>query len=155
MESRTAVITQGHRVASGLSNQSPYPMGTIAMQTPYFLDLGIDLTSYYPGTLNLHFDQQECRLLKANYTFKGVQWADGFAPETFSFVRCELQCEAGKYAAWIYYPHPETKTQHFQNKSILEVIAPFIASLNYADKVTLLYDAKQLSFTTQYKNSKE
>lgn len=149
MESRAAVIAQGHRVASGLSSQTPYPEGTIAMQIPYFLDLGLDLKSYYPGTLNLHFDQQECQLLKPDHTFKHVQWADGFAPETFSFVSCKLLCDSGIYAAWVYYPHPETKTQHFQDQSILEIIAPFIATLKYTDKVTLVYDPKQLSITAK------
>jgi hypothetical protein len=154
MQRRSAIVTQGHRVASGLSSQSPYPKGTIAMQTPYFLDLGLDLTSYYPGTLNLFFEQQKCQILKADYTFERVQWASGFAPESFSFVRCELLCDAGKHAVWIYHPHPETKTQHFQNQSTLEIIAPFIETLHYGDQVTLAYDPKQLSITAnrQYRN---
>jgi hypothetical protein len=149
MQSHTGVIAQGHRVASGLSTETPYPKGTIAMQLPHFLELGLDLRAYYPGTLNVYFDQRVCQVLKPNYTFELVEWADGFAAETFSFVRCELLCDSGSYAAWVYYPHPETKIQHFQDQSIIEIIAPFIASLKYADKVTLIYDPKQLSITAK------
>ncbi|MEO0518268.1 MAG: hypothetical protein AAF171_13325 [Cyanobacteria bacterium P01_A01_bin.116] len=47
------VVVPGHRVASGQAQDSPYPHGTIEMQQPHFLSLGVDLSPYYPGTLNV------------------------------------------------------------------------------------------------------
>ena len=35
------IIRPGHQVASGQSSQSPYPQGTIALQTPFFQSLGL------------------------------------------------------------------------------------------------------------------
>jgi hypothetical protein len=35
----------GHGVASGQAAASPYPAGTIALQSPHFASLGLDLSS--------------------------------------------------------------------------------------------------------------
>ena len=56
-----AVLLEGHGVASGQAlnagqlKTSPYPKGTIAMQAPLFAALGLDLSPFWPGTLNLFF----------------------------------------------------------------------------------------------------
>ena len=42
-----------------------------------------------------------------------------------------------EYEGWIYYPHPETKERHFQSRSIVEVIMPFIPGLEYGSAVEL------------------
>lgn len=140
-----AKVIQGHRVASGLSQESPYPKGTIAMQTPHFLKLGLDLRAYYAGTLNLHFNQHRCVINHADYLFEQVNWAPGFAPETFSFVQCQLHYRDNVYSSLIYYPHPETKIQHFQQESVLEILAPPIAQLNYSDSIALQYDPHKVT----------
>jgi hypothetical protein len=46
-------LRPGHQVASGLAVNNPYPAGTIAMQTPFFKALGLDLSGFYVGTLNV------------------------------------------------------------------------------------------------------
>ncbi|MDJ0715727.1 MAG: VWA domain-containing protein [Prochloraceae cyanobacterium] len=46
-------LGSGHKVASGQASNSPYPRGTIEMQTPFFKKLGLNLTEYFKGTLNL------------------------------------------------------------------------------------------------------
>jgi hypothetical protein len=37
----------------------------------------------------------------------------------------------------VYYPHPETKLRHFQDPSLLEVIAEPIPQIKYGDEVTI------------------
>ena len=70
-----AVLLEGHGVASGQalrsgsSRMSPYPEGTIAMQSPFFAALGRDLSPYWPGTLNLSFAPAELRLKNPDFLF--------------------------------------------------------------------------------------
>ena len=46
-----------------------------------------------------------------------------------------------KCGGYIYYPHPETKPEHFQPDDVLEVIlAEFQDNLSYGDKVELEVD---------------
>ena len=44
----------------------------------------------------------------------------------------------------IYYPHPETKPEHFQAADILEIITFKIDDLNYGDEVILEVDNRQI-----------
>ena len=52
-------VASGQALSSGASGISPYPKGTIAMQSPFFAALGLDLSPYWPGTLNLSFAPSE------------------------------------------------------------------------------------------------
>jgi hypothetical protein len=45
----------------------------------------------------------------------------------------------------VYYPHPETKLRHFQNPSVLEVIALPIADLVYGESLQLLLNSQEIS----------
>ncbi len=47
------VVVEGYGVASGMSEDSPYPEGTITTQLPFFQELGLDFSSFYPATLNV------------------------------------------------------------------------------------------------------
>lgn len=131
------VIQTGHQVASGRAADSPYPAGTIALQMPFFRALGLDLSPYFLGTLNVSIAPHRFKLLQPDYTFPQVQWIADFAPETFSFLSCKLQFQQTWYDSLVYYPHPETKINHFQDPSILEMIAPPIDGIGYGDTVTL------------------
>ena len=77
-----AVLLEGHGVASGQALEpvhlktSPYPKGTIAMQSPYFAALGLDLSPFWPGTLNLSFSPVEVQLRKPDYFFQILEVAD-------------------------------------------------------------------------------
>mgnify|MGYP004244953261 CR=1 FL=1 len=84
-----AVLVRGHGVASGRSTTSPYPGGTIALQLPFFADLGLDLLHCWPGTLNLSVAPLELRLRDPDHRFPLVHWTDHHPPETFSFWRIE------------------------------------------------------------------
>jgi hypothetical protein len=118
------VVQSGHGVASGQSATSPYPAGTIAMQTPYFKARGLDLSAYYPGTINVSIAPHFLDLEVPAHTFADVTWASGFGAETFSFSPCFLRHDGSLFNAMVYYPHPETKIDHLQDRSIVEILAP-------------------------------
>lgn len=131
------IVCPGHQVASGRAEDSPYPAGTLALQMPFFQKLGLNLSNYFLGTLNVSIAPYIFQLIQPDYTFPHVKWIEGYAAETFSFVACQLRFQQTWYDAWIYYPHPETKIDHFQDPSIVEIIAPEIDGIQYGDSVTL------------------
>jgi hypothetical protein len=137
MQQVTGVVQTGYRVASGLADNSPYPAGTIALQMPHFQRLGLDLSDCYPGTLNVNIAPVEFELLKPAYTFPDLCWIERFDRETFSFCHCEIAFQNQSYSGWIYYPHPETKIGHHQPPTLVEVLAPRIAGIEYDDRVIL------------------
>lgn len=141
------VVQPGHRVASGLALDSPYPAGTIALQTPHFRERGLDLRPYYPGTLNVSIAPNQFQLRQPDYTFAAVTWLAGFDAETFSFVAGQLIWRSHSHNCLLYYPHPETKINHFQNPSIMEILAPKIAGIAYGETVELRFPAATIVFT--------
>jgi hypothetical protein len=52
-------------------------------------------------------------------------------------VRLHLTWRNQRVAAWLYYPHPETKAAHHQSASVMEIIAPRLEGLDYGDAVRL------------------
>jgi hypothetical protein len=149
----TGTVVPGYGVASGRSPDSPYPAGTIAMQYPFFRDLGLDLEGYFLGTINLSIAPNTFKLLNADYYFEQLNWAEGFPPETFSFYQCQIDqlCQIDRQTedspivpGWIYYPHPETKIGHFQSNSLLEIIAPPISRLVYGDRLQVTLSSQQI-----------
>jgi hypothetical protein len=134
----TGTVCQGFRVASGQNTESLYPESTIAMQMPFFRARGLDLSGYFPGTLNVSIAPKVFTILNPYKTFPLVEWTTLHPPETFSFCRCVLKFQEKQYAGLIYYPHPETKRSHFQDDSVLEILAPKLAGLGYGDEVSLI-----------------
>ncbi|TQV89006.1 hypothetical protein [Aliikangiella coralliicola] len=139
-----AVVTQGYMIASGKNKQSPYPMGSIQMQIPHFNQRGLNLERYYPATLNLLISPKTFKILKADYLFQNVNWAQGFPAEDFSFITCEIEFQKRWFNSFIYYPHPETKIDHFQNESTLEVITDYLSGIEYGDMVNLKVSSEKL-----------
>ena len=133
------IVVQGYRVASGPSKD--YPYGTLDKQRPFFASRGLDLSGYFNGTLNIDIRPFEFKLLKAEFTFHDVEWTDLHPPEHFSFSKCKVIFKETSYDGWAYYPHPETKLRHFQNPSLLEVIAMQIPDMQYGREV--LVDVKE------------
>ena len=136
----TGVVIQGHRIASGLSDISPYPKGSLEMQAPHFREKGLDLEKYHLGTLNIDISPRQFKILDATYKFVDVEWAEGFPAETFSFVECEVCFDGKTFNALIYYPHPETKIGHFQSSATIEVMASKIDRISYGSSVDLIID---------------
>ncbi len=131
------LVVQGHGVASGAATHSPYPQGSVSMQLPFFKALGLDLSTYWPGTLNISIAPHTWSLVHADYCFEHVEWTHLHPPETFSFVRLQLLWQQHTVPAWLYYPHPETKAAHHQTNTMVEVIAPRLDGLAYGDSVQL------------------
>jgi hypothetical protein len=45
----------------------------------------------------------------------------------------------------IYYPHPETKPEHFQSPDLVEIIAFPLEDLNDGDKLMMEVDTEQIT----------
>ena len=135
-------LVQGYRVASGPSKD--YPYGALDRQRPLFKARGLDLNSYFNGTLNIDIQPHIFKLLKPEFTFQHVEWTDLHPPEHFSFSRCKVIYKDIEYEGWVYYPHPETKLRHFQNPSLLEVIAVPIPDIKYGDELDVLVNPEEI-----------
>jgi len=146
--SLTGTVKPGHQVASGQAVDSPYEKGTLEMQLPYFRDLGVDLSNFYLGTINISIAPRTFKLTAPKYTFPQVKWHRDYPAETFSFATAIVIHQTNSYSGWVYYPHPETKIGHFQDDSILEIIAPKIADLHYGDRLTLKLDSQEIRVIT-------
>lgn len=131
------IVVRGHRVASTGGSGSPYPEGTIRMQLPHFRRLGLDLSVYWPGTLNVSIGPALFEMRAPRYTLRQVAWTALHPPEDFSFSPCRVAFADELYTGLVYYPHPETKARHFQDPSTIEVIAVHIPGVRYGSKVTL------------------
>jgi hypothetical protein len=138
------IIERGHGVASGSAPDSPFARGTIEMQTPFFKDLGLDLTDFYPGTLNVSIAPRTFRMKSPATTFRGVAWTPEIPPEDFSFSGCRLRFAGRRYDGLVYYPHPETKIRHYQSPSTLEILAQYIAGIGRGDAVDLEIDSREI-----------
>lgn len=134
----TGTIVRGHRVASGLNGDPRFPGGTLLMQWPHFAALGLDLSPMHPGTLNVSIAPAHYDLRQPRWTFSQVKWHPTEPAETFSFIDARMECPNGsEVKGWIYYPHPETKPEHFQSADVLEVLMPFVVGLEYGTALTL------------------
>lgn len=129
------MVVRGHGVASGRGADSPYPISSLHLQKPFFKERGLDLAQYFEGTLNLSITPHTFKMQQPQFTFPFVAWTTLHPPETFSFSECRVIYRDATYEGWVYYPHPETKIRHFQDPTIIEVIAPFIPDLDYGDTV--------------------
>ncbi len=136
------IIVQGYRVASGPSKD--YPYGALDRQRPIFKSRGLDLSSYFNGTLNIDIRPYTFKLIKPEFTFHHVEWTDLHPPEHFSFSHCKVIYKDKEYEGWVYYPHPETKRRNFPNPSLLEVIADPIPEIKYGDEVKVMVNAKEI-----------
>jgi len=137
------VLTEGYRVASGPSKD--YPYGALDRQRPIFKSRGLDLDGYFNGTLNINIRPHTFKWIRPEFTFYDVEWTDLHPPEHFSFSRCRVIHKDIEYEGWVYYPHPETKLRHFQDPSLLEVIARPIAEIRYGDHVGVWLNSAEIA----------
>ncbi len=135
-------LLRGYRVASGPSKD--YPYGALERQRPLFKARGLDLEAYFNGTLNIDIHPFTFTLLEPEFTFLSVEWTDLHPPEHFSFSRCRVLHRQAAYDGWVYYPHPETKLRHFQDPSLLEVIAMPIPGIQYGDELSVLVNGNEI-----------
>ncbi|MGB3760887.1 MAG: hypothetical protein WBA07_31710 [Rivularia sp. (in: cyanobacteria)] len=139
------IIKKGYGVASGKGGDKRFPNGTIEMQKPFFRKLGLDLEPYFAGTLNISISPHQYKVKQAKYTLKNLKWAEKEPAEDFSFFDCRIQLKNGELQeGLIYYPHPDTKPEHFQAADILEIITFKIDDLKYNDNIILEVDNQQI-----------
>ncbi len=142
-----ATIVPGHRVASGQNGDPRFPGGTIRMQLPHFASLGLDLSEYHPATVNVSIAPWHYVIAAPRMTCRDVRWHPSEPAEDFSFFDLALQTATGTLAhGFIYYPHPATKPEHFQQTDVLELLLPWIEGLRYGNHVTLAVPAGQMRF---------
>ena len=142
-----ATIVQGHRVASGLNGDHRFPGGTMRMQAPHFLARGLDLSAYHPGTLNVSIAPLRYRVVQPRLTFRGVKWHPHEPAEDFSFLDVSVKfAGASAVDGLIYFPHPETKPEHFQQPDVLELLLPWTEGLEYGARVMLQVPEEQVEF---------
>ncbi|MEA5571096.1 hypothetical protein [Calothrix sp. UHCC 0171] len=140
------IIKQGYGVASGKSGNPRFPQGTIEMQKPFFREQGLDLDAYFSGTINVSIYPYKYEIKQAKYTFRNVKWSPHDPAEDFSFLDCQISLNTGKLlSGFIYYPHPETKPEHFQSPDILEIITPFISGLKYGNECIIEVNSQQIN----------
>jgi len=154
MKTVKAIVRAGHRVASGESTSDRrFPGGTIRMQEPFFKERGLDFNAFFGGdfvygTLNLSIAPHRFKIASPEFFFQNVKWTDVFPPENFYFSPAEVGFRKKNYKALIYIPDPATKPDHFQDPSVIEVIAERVDGLSYDDEVILSYPAEALEITT-------
>ena len=91
--------------------------------------LGLDLSPFWPGTLNLSFSPAELQLKNPDYSFRDLEWTHLHPPESFSFWKIRLRSVGAhdfNVTGLVYRPQPETKARHWQSSSILEILVPYI-----------------------------
>ena len=142
------IVREGYGVASGRSENPRFPRGTIEMQKPFFREQGLDLEEYFIGTINLSIAPHKYEIKEPKYTFKNIKWSPNDPAEDFSFFDCRILVNPNsKLSGLIYYPHPETKPEHFQPPDILEIITFFIGGLIYGDELVIEVDSQQMSIS--------
>jgi hypothetical protein len=142
-----ATIVPGHRVASGQKGDPRFPGGTIRMQAPSFRERGLDISRFHSATLNVTIAPRRYRVLQARHTFRAVKWHPTEPAEDFSFFNVAVVREEGEpVKGLIYYPHPETKPEHFQDPHVLELLLPWMEGLGYGAGVLLEVPEDQMVF---------
>lgn len=136
-------LVRGHQVASRPSKD--YPYSSLEKQKPHFRSLGFDLNGYFTGTLNISIAPLTFEMSAPEFTFVLVEWTDLHPPETFSFSRCNVIFKNKEYSGWVYYPHPETKKNHFQDPSLVEVITYEIPGIQYGDLLEVELNLKEVT----------
>jgi hypothetical protein len=138
-------VVPGHRVASGLNLDPRFPGGTLRMQAPHFLALGFDLGAFHLGTVNVGISPLCYCVVKARHTFRKVKWHPTEPAEDFSFFDVRLMRPIGpSIAGSIYYPHPDTKPEHFQQPDVLELLLPFVAGFRCGEELSLEIPTAQM-----------
>jgi hypothetical protein len=163
MQRIEGLVMVGHGVASGRSvgsSANPYPQGSIAMQAHFFKAQGLDLSDCYLGTINLNIAPKHWQLLQADHRFEKMWWTDLHPPETFSFVRVQAlwpdknqETKQDKnLRGWLYYPHPETKAQHHQAPSVMELILPRLEGLQVGQRLAIEVSAQAIRLSNGLSN---
>ena len=133
-------------MASGKGNDARYPKGTLSLQIPHFLSHGIDISDYFRGTLNVRLPKKEIRVIRPKFTALDVAWSPYIPPENFFFFDVEVSYKGHSYQGLIYMPDPATKTDHFQDRCVVELLLPKIQGLRSGKSISLKVEDAQIQF---------
>ena len=124
-------VVRGHGVASGRSGDARFPDGTLGLQLPIFESLGLELDGFYCGTINVSVAPRIPQPQQPLVTFCDVRWHPDCAAEDFSFFDIRVAgSDMLPVPAYIYWPHPETKPEHFQDQHVVEILAPHLEAID-------------------------
>jgi hypothetical protein len=145
-------VVRGHGVASGRADDPRFPGGTIRMQLPHFAARGLDLAAFHPGTVNVSIAPQAYHVVRPRITLRDVRWHATQPAEDFSFFDVRVHRASAPdselFDGLVYYPHPDTKPEHFQRPDVLELLLPRLDSLRYDEPLTLRLRADQLAIAS-------
>ncbi|MEK6153754.1 hypothetical protein WIW50_10865 [Flavobacteriaceae bacterium 3-367] len=139
-----AKVIPGYGAASGKNQDQRYPKGTISVQAAFFEERGLDLSSFFKGTLNIDISPYTFEIKKPKHFFEQVDWSEHIPPENFYFFDISLFHKGTSYEGLIYMPDPKTKTEHVQQTTTLELVLPKVAGLEYGQEVSVGIDQGQL-----------
>ena len=124
------------------------------MQTPFFKALGLDIGDLHIGTVNVSIAPFCYRIGQPKFTFREVKWHPTEPAEDFSFFDVRASFASGDpVTGYIYYPHPETKPEHFQQPDVLELLLPYIDGLQVGAELMLELPVGQISAKGAEKNT--
>ncbi len=138
-------VVVGYKIASGGAETSPYPAGSIAMQVPVFRELGLDLSTCFPATLNVSISPRTFAVTSPQYTFTAVKWSPHHPAENFSFSPCRIAYGDRLYSGFLYYPDPATKIDHFHDASTMEIISARIRGIRYGCQLRVSVDKDEIT----------
>ena len=139
-------VKQGYGVASGKSGDPRFPKGTLELQKPLFHERRLNLDGYYLGTINLSIAPYQYEIKDPKCTFRQVKWSPENPAEDFSFFDCRIVTDSNhRLNGLIYYPHPETKPEHFQSPDIVEIITFPLEDLNDGDELMIEVNSEQMT----------
>jgi hypothetical protein len=130
------IVIRGYGVASDVGGHGP---GTLAQQAEA-LSQYIDWRRFFQGTINVSVAPMAFAWRESSPTIGRLQWSINQAPEDFCLAPCQLEANGAVCDAWVYYPHPRTKSQNFHSLSTVEVIAPRIDGIQYGSAVAVYLD---------------
>lgn len=143
MQSVRGVVTEGWRIASGLSNENPFGGSPVRMQIPLFLERGLDLSMCYPGTLNVSIAPKIRTVLVTEPNYPAIKWHPERWAEDFFMFECEVWFRGTCYKGWVYYPDP-SKKKRVHPRDTFEILAPPISGIAYGDSVVLVVNANEI-----------
>lgn len=138
-------VKPGYGVASGKGGDLRFPEGTIRQQWPHFKKRGLDLSQYFPGTVNVDITPYTIRIKSPKHYFDKIDWSEHIPPENFYFFDVTVTHNRADYQGLIYLPDPSTKSEHFQGASVLELLLPKIEGLKYDASIEISVKEDQIS----------
>jgi hypothetical protein len=137
------VVSPGFGHASG-TRSTKYPEGTINLQRPHFLALGLDIRHCHAGTINLSIAPRTYRVRNPEFVLREVLWKPERRPENFFIGRCRIARGKEHWIdGFIYFPDPSTKESTRDDPSHFQLLAPYIPAVAYGDRLGMRFRSSE------------